>query len=67
MRKIDILNFITDFRKAPNDVKTYAQLLSFLGQGHETVVGQMLAELQEARIIRQVEVNGERGYQVIAR
>jgi hypothetical protein len=25
MKKIDILNFITNFRKSPNDVKTYSE------------------------------------------
>ncbi len=67
MRKIDILNFITDFRKAPNDVKTYAQVLAHLGVAHEQSISQMLAELQEAKVIRQTEVAGERAYQVIAR
>lgn len=67
MRKIDILNFITDFRKAPNDIKTYTQVLSHLGVSHEQSITQMLVELQEARVIRQTELNGERAYQVIAR
>lgn len=67
MRKIDLLNFITDFRKAPNDIKTYAQVLSHLGVTNEQTVMQMLAELQEARVIRQTELNGERAFQVIAR
>ena len=67
MRKIDILNFITDFRKAPNDIKTYTQLLSHVGLAQEQSISQMLSELQEARVIRQTELNGERAYQVIAR
>lgn len=67
MRKIDILNFITDFRKAPNDIKTYTQLLSHVGMTNEQSVMQMLNELQEARVIRQTELNGERAFQVIAR
>lgn len=67
MRKIDILNFITDFRKAPNDIKTYAQVLSHLGAAQEQLITEMLAELQEARVIRQTELNGERAFQVIAR
>jgi hypothetical protein len=67
MRKIDLLNFITDFRKAPNDIKTYAQVLSHLGVTNEQTIMQMLAELQEARVIRQTELNGERAFQVIAR
>lgn len=67
MRKIDILNFITDFRKAPNDIKTYSQLLSHLGAGNEQSITQMLTELQEARVIRETELNGEKAFQVIAR
>lgn len=67
MRKIDILNFITDFRKAPNDSKTYTQLLSHLGVMNEQTMMQMLTELQDARVIRQTEMNGERAFQVIAR
>jgi hypothetical protein len=67
MRKIDILNFITDFRKAPNDIKTYTQLLTHVGSAQEQSITQMLTELQEARVIRQTELNGERAYQVIAR
>lgn len=67
MRKIDILNFITDFRKAPNDIKTYTQLLSHLGTTHEQAINQMLSELQAAKVIRQTELEGQRAYQVIAR
>lgn len=67
MRKIDILNFITDFRKAPNDIKTYTQLLAHLGTTHESAITQMLNELQAAKVIRQTELHGEKAYQVIAR
>lgn len=67
MRKIDILNFITDFRKAPNDIKTHHQVLSHLGESHEVAISQMLTELQQAKVIRQTELNGEKAYQVIAR
>ena len=35
MKKIDILNFITNFRKSPNDVKTYNELISHLGAANE--------------------------------
>lgn len=67
MRKIDILNFITDFRKAPNDIKTYAQVIAHLGVDKESAIGQMLSELQQAKVVREVEVEGQRAYQVIAR
>ncbi len=67
MRKIDILNFITDFRKAPNDIKTYTQVLSHVGTAQEQSINQMLDELQAAKVIRQVEANGEKAFQVIAK
>jgi hypothetical protein len=67
MRKIDILNFITDFRKTPNDIKTYAQVVSHLGADKESAIGQMLSELQQAKVVREVELEGQRAYQVIAR
>lgn len=67
MKKIDILNFLTDFRKAPNSVKTYAQLINHLGAENESTLQQMLLELQQARVIRETELNGEKSYTVIAR
>ena len=67
MKKIDILNFITSFRKAPNDIKTYQELLAHLGAENEAIMSQMLHELQQARVIREVEASGEKSYQVIAR
>lgn len=67
MRKIDILNFITNNRKAPNDIKTYSSLLDHLGPVNESAIKQMLAELIQTRVVRQVESNGEKAYQVIAR
>lgn len=67
MKKIDILNFITDFRKSPNSIKSHRQLLDHLGPAHEEAVNIMLAELQEARVVKQTELNGEKAYQVISR
>ncbi|HMG90247.1 MAG TPA: hypothetical protein VK589_09305 [Chryseolinea sp.] len=67
MRKIDILNFITDNRKAPNDIKTYSSLLSHLGATNEAAIKQMLGELVQARVVKEVEAKGEKSYQVIAR
>lgn len=67
MKKIDILNFITDFRKAPNDIKTRTQLITHLGQANENAVDVMLSELQQARVVKETELNGEKAYQVIAR
>jgi DNA-binding HxlR family transcriptional regulator len=67
MKKIDILNFITSFRKAPNDIKTYQELRAHLGTENEAILNQMLHELQQSRVIREVEASGEKSYQVIAR
>jgi hypothetical protein len=67
MKKIDILNFITDFRKAPNDIKTHKQLVSHLGVANEPELNGYLNELQQAKVIRVVDSQGEKGYQVIAR
>lgn len=64
MKKIDILNFITNFRQAPNDVKTHKQLLDHLGQQNEGTVNQMLAELKQLKVVKEVDLNGERAYQV---
>jgi hypothetical protein len=67
MKKIDILNFITNFRKAPNDIKTYSQILAHLGTDHEPAINTMLEELKQARVIKQVELQGEKAFQVVSR
>jgi arginine repressor len=64
MKKIDILNYITDFRKSPNDIKTYGQLISHLGAQHEPAVQAMLNELKQLGVIKETEHHGERAYQV---
>ena len=67
MRKIDILNFITDFRKAPNDVKTHTQLLDHLGPDNKTVIEQLLSELIQNKVVKETNLEGQKAYQVIAR
>ena len=67
MRKIDILNFITNYRTAPNDAKTYSQLVSHLGASNEDAMKSLLTELQQNKVVREVEQNGEKAYQVIAK
>jgi len=67
MKKIDILNFITNYRTAPNDVKTYTQLISHLGTGNESTLKAMLTELQSAKVVKELEQNGEKAYQVVAK
>ncbi len=67
MKKIDVLNFITDFRKAPNDIKTYRQMVEHLGAANEGLIQQYISELQQQRVIRETELNGQKAYQVVAR
>lgn len=67
MKKIDILNYITSFRKAPNEIKTYNELIAHLGADKSSIIDQMLVELQQSRVIRETERDGERAYQVISR
>lgn len=67
MKKIDILNFITDFRKAPNSVKTYTELVNHLGKDNESTLNVMLTELKQLRTIKETELNGERAFQVTSK
>lgn len=67
MKKIDILNFITNFRKAPNDIKTHTEIVAHLGPIHAAEINTMLLELQQNKVVRETELNGEKSYQVIAR
>lgn len=67
MKKIDILNFITDFRKSPNDIKSYTELVNHLGVDKEALLNQLLQELQQTRVLKQTEKNGEKAYQVTAK
>jgi hypothetical protein len=67
MKKIDILNFITNFRKSPNDIKTASQLIAQFGESNETTLNQLLTELQQTRVIKQSEHNGEKAYQVVTK
>jgi hypothetical protein len=67
MKKIDILNFITNFRKTPNDIKSYSELLAHIGSDKEAGLNQLLAELQQTRVLRETEKNGEKAYQVTAK
>jgi hypothetical protein len=67
MKKIDILNFITNFRKAPNQIVRHHDLINHLGSENEPTVNTLLAELQQAKIVKATELNGEKTYQVISR
>ena len=67
MKKIDILNFITSFRKAPNDIKTYSEILGHLGASNEGILKQLLAELQQTRVLKETEKDGQKAYQVVTK
>jgi len=67
IKKVDILNFITDFRKAPNDIKTHSQLVGHLGAENEPTIQAMIGELTAQKVVKLTEKNGEKAYQVIAR
>lgn len=67
IKKIDILNFITDFRKSPNNVRTHSELINHLGKENEQTVITMLSELKQLRTVKESEVNGEKAYQVVTK
>jgi hypothetical protein len=67
MKKIDILNFITNFRKAPNDIKSLSEIRAHLGATNDAALLAMLDEMKQMRSIREVEKNGEKAFQVAAK
>lgn len=67
MKKIDILNFITDFRRSPNAVKTISEIKQHLKTDNEVTLTTMLEEMKQLRTLREVEMNGERAFQVSAK
>ncbi|NOS93665.1 MAG: hypothetical protein HOP30_17240 [Cyclobacteriaceae bacterium] len=67
MKKIDILNFITNFRKAPNDIKTFSEIKGHIGAADEAALLRLLEEMKQLRTLREVEKNGEKAYQVAAK
>jgi hypothetical protein len=67
MKKIDILNYITDFRKNPNEIKTFSEIKTHLNVTDEGALQTLLAEMKQMRTLREVEKNGERAFQVAAK
>ena len=67
MKKIDILNFITNFRKAPNDIKSLSEIRAHLGTSSDVALLTMLDEMKQMRSIREVEKDGEKAFQVAAK
>lgn len=66
MKKIDILNFITNFRKLPNDIKTYQEILANTG-GDEQKLNELLTELKQTRVLKEIETANGRSYQVVTK
>ncbi len=67
LKKVDVLNFITDSRRAPNDIKTHKALINHLGAENEAAIIAMISEMKQLKVVRELEQNGEKAYQVIAR
>lgn len=67
IKKIDILNFITDYRKTPNEVKSLSELKAHLKVTDEVALLALLEEMKQLRTVREVEKNGERAFQVTAK
>jgi hypothetical protein len=67
MKKIDILNYITNFRQAPNDIKSLTEIKHHLKVAEDHALLTMLEEMKQLRTLREVEKNGERAFQVAAK
>jgi len=67
MKKIDILNFITNFRKAPNDIKTFSEIKAHIGATDEVTLHHLLDGMMQLRTLREVEKNREKAFQVAAK
>lgn len=67
IKKIDILNFITDFRKAPNDIKSLSEISAHLKIANNAELLPMLEEMKQMRTLREVEKDGEKAFQVVAK
>ena len=66
MKKIDILNFITNSRSSPNDIKTYAEIRTHLN-ADEAKLKELLVEIQQTRVLKETEKSGEKAYQVVTK
>lgn len=65
MRKIDILNVITYFRKSPNCIKTYTGVLAHFGFSNEGKINALLAEPKQTKVLKALAVNEAKAYQVV--
>ncbi|HEY3430677.1 MAG TPA: hypothetical protein VGK39_08380 [Cyclobacteriaceae bacterium] len=67
MKKIDILNYITSFRKQPNDIKTFTEIKTHLNAQQDDTLLAMLEDMKQMRTLREVEKDGQRAFQVAAK
>jgi hypothetical protein len=67
MKKIDILNYITEFRKSPNQAKTHAEILANVAKGDDLALRLLLTELQQSKVLKETAINGEKAYQVVTK
>jgi hypothetical protein len=67
MKKIDILNYITSFRKEPNAVKTYQEIFSNVGKGDEAQLKLLIEELKQSRVLKEIDANGQKSFQVVTK
>ena len=67
MKKIDILNYITSFRKLPNDIKTFTEIKTHLNAQQDDTLLAMLEDMKQMRTLREVEKDGQRAFQVAAK
>ncbi|HBK88928.1 MAG: hypothetical protein U0289_11915 [Cyclobacteriaceae bacterium] len=67
MKKIDILNYITDFRKAPNARKSFAEISQHLQVTEVNRLEALLTELKQLGTVREMDVEGTRYFQVVTK
>ncbi len=67
MKKIDILNFITSFRKAPNDIKSYNDILTNFNGADEAQFKALIEELKHSRVLKEIDSEGKKSYQVVTK
>ena len=67
MKKIDILNFITSFRKEPNAIKAYQDILSNVGKGDDAQLKSLLEELKQSRVLKEIDADGQKAFQVVTK
>jgi hypothetical protein len=67
MKKIDILNFISNFRTQPNNVKTFSEIKAHLNTQQDEALQAMLEDMKQMRSLREVQKDGQRAFQVAAK